>query len=524
MLTRLAWEIGGARRVRLSGRRAVRAVPALRRARADAGAARRLRAAQPGRRDAAVRAAAGGDGGGHGDPERRRPSGRRAQGGDSGRRAAGSRRLLRRHRHVAAARTRCCRSAGGGWAVVARIAVIRLGVAAGLRVVRHRSARPARYAVDRPDFAGRHHARPRGGARDGVSRPGASVCRRCWWRSSPSTNWSGRRCSASAWRAPARSTRSARRPLIVVSNREPYLHNYDDARRASRSHPATGGVAVALDALMRERGGIWIAHGDGTADRAVVDAGDKRARAARCAVVRAAPSVARAGAVAGLLRRVRQRRAVAALPSGRRAAAVPQRGLDGVSGGQRRSSRPPSTRSCRRDRHAGVHPGLPPRAGRAATARAAAAGAHRAVLAHPVAVSGSAAHLPVAPRDSRRDCWPTTCWRSSSSAIAAISCSRSRRSSTPTIEADGETVRCDGRVTTVDRGADRRRLRSHSGEWRAIRRSIGEQAAAAPSSSICEPSMIGLGVDRLDYTKGIPERLEALEPRLHAPARSCAAG
>ena len=26
---------------------------------------------------------------------------------------------------------------------------------------------------------------------------------------------------------------------------------------------------------MRERGGVWIAHGDGTADRAVVDAGDK---------------------------------------------------------------------------------------------------------------------------------------------------------------------------------------------------------------------------------------------------------
>ena len=31
---------------------------------------------------------------------------------------------------------------------------------------------------------------------------------------------------------------------------------------------ATGGVAVALDALMRERGGVWIAHGAGAADRA----------------------------------------------------------------------------------------------------------------------------------------------------------------------------------------------------------------------------------------------------------------
>src|SRR6185369_12932784 len=35
------------------------------------------------------------------------------------------------------------------------------------------------------------------------------------------------------------------------------------------------GVAVALDALMRERGGTWIAHGAGSADRLVVDDADK---------------------------------------------------------------------------------------------------------------------------------------------------------------------------------------------------------------------------------------------------------
>jgi alpha,alpha-trehalose-phosphate synthase [UDP-forming] len=63
---------------------------------------------------------------------------------------------------------------------------------------------------------------------------------------------------------------SQTRPLIVVSNREPYLHNYDDRGHITWA-PATGGVAVALDALMRERDGVWIAHGDGTADRAVVD-------------------------------------------------------------------------------------------------------------------------------------------------------------------------------------------------------------------------------------------------------------
>jgi trehalose-6-phosphate synthase len=35
--------------------------------------------------------------------------------------------------------------------------------------------------------------------------------------------------------------------------------------------PTTGGVSVALDALMRERGGTWIAHGAGDADRQVCD-------------------------------------------------------------------------------------------------------------------------------------------------------------------------------------------------------------------------------------------------------------
>ena len=61
---------------------------------------------------------------------------------------------------------------------------------------------------------------------------------------------------------------------MVVSNREPYLHR----RRPDGSIaavPTTGGVAVALGALMRDRGGTWIAHGAGDADRDVVDANDR---------------------------------------------------------------------------------------------------------------------------------------------------------------------------------------------------------------------------------------------------------
>ena len=62
--------------------------------------------------------------------------------------------------------------------------------------------------------------------------------------------------------------------LIVVSNREPYLHQTAEDGSIN-AISTTGGVAVALDALMRERGGTWIAHGAGTADRQVCDPNDR---------------------------------------------------------------------------------------------------------------------------------------------------------------------------------------------------------------------------------------------------------
>ena len=61
--------------------------------------------------------------------------------------------------------------------------------------------------------------------------------------------------------------------LIVVSNREPYLHQKSKEGEITCA-PTTGGVGVVLDALMREHGGTWIAHGAGDADRDVVDATD----------------------------------------------------------------------------------------------------------------------------------------------------------------------------------------------------------------------------------------------------------
>jgi trehalose-6-phosphate synthase len=63
------------------------------------------------------------------------------------------------------------------------------------------------------------------------------------------------------------------RKLIVVANREPYIHRYkDDEIECLR--PASG-VASALHPILTATEGTWIAHGSGDADNVVVDAFDR---------------------------------------------------------------------------------------------------------------------------------------------------------------------------------------------------------------------------------------------------------
>ncbi len=60
--------------------------------------------------------------------------------------------------------------------------------------------------------------------------------------------------------------------ILIVSNREPYIH----VRRNDRievQRPASG-VVTALEPVMRACSGTWIAHGAGSADREVVDGRD----------------------------------------------------------------------------------------------------------------------------------------------------------------------------------------------------------------------------------------------------------
>ncbi len=191
-----------------------------------------------------------------------------------------------------------------------------------------------------------------------------------------------------------------RRPLVVVSNREPYLHRQDDRGRIVAT-AATGGVAVALDALMRERNGVWVAHGAGPADRQVVDKMD------RVLVPPESPSYE--------LRRLwLEEPTFSAYYNGFANEGLwplchlvdvrPQFRTEDWAAYRDINARFAAAVSeeVRILQHPRLHPGLPPGTGGARAARAVATGAHRAVLAYSVAVSGSVSDLPVGARAPHR--------------------------------------------------------------------------------------------------------------------------
>ncbi|HEX2079314.1 MAG TPA: trehalose-6-phosphate synthase [Longimicrobium sp.] len=69
----------------------------------------------------------------------------------------------------------------------------------------------------------------------------------------------------------------ADRRFVVVSNREPYEHRWSqDVGEMEVRRPA-GGLTSALDPLLQALGGMWVAWGSGDADNAAVD-GENRVR------------------------------------------------------------------------------------------------------------------------------------------------------------------------------------------------------------------------------------------------------
>lgn len=63
--------------------------------------------------------------------------------------------------------------------------------------------------------------------------------------------------------------------LFVVSNREPYLHIMNEITLAAECVRPASGVVTALDPIMRACGGTWIAHGSANADKKFVNSKSK---------------------------------------------------------------------------------------------------------------------------------------------------------------------------------------------------------------------------------------------------------
>jgi trehalose 6-phosphate synthase len=58
--------------------------------------------------------------------------------------------------------------------------------------------------------------------------------------------------------------------VVIVANREPYIHEHKDHGKIEVRHPASG-LVTALEPVMHACSGVWVAHGSGSADRDVVD-------------------------------------------------------------------------------------------------------------------------------------------------------------------------------------------------------------------------------------------------------------
>ena len=62
--------------------------------------------------------------------------------------------------------------------------------------------------------------------------------------------------------------------VVVVANREPYIHERAPDHSIRVAYPASG-LVTAMEPVMRACSGTWIAHGSGSADRDTVDAHDR---------------------------------------------------------------------------------------------------------------------------------------------------------------------------------------------------------------------------------------------------------
>jgi len=85
--------------------------------------------------------------------------------------------------------------------------------------------------------------------------------------------------SASLWTAErlrvSLRDKLAEKPLYVVSNREPYMHVFGEKDKSIQVIVPASGVVTALEPVLLACDGTWIANGSGNADREVVEGNDR---------------------------------------------------------------------------------------------------------------------------------------------------------------------------------------------------------------------------------------------------------
>jgi trehalose 6-phosphate synthase len=69
--------------------------------------------------------------------------------------------------------------------------------------------------------------------------------------------------------SPSLTQTISQKTLVVISNREPYIHQ-KKGDQIEIVRPASG-LVTALEPVLRQFGGLWIAHGSGSADMEVVN-------------------------------------------------------------------------------------------------------------------------------------------------------------------------------------------------------------------------------------------------------------
>jgi trehalose 6-phosphate synthase len=293
--------------------------------------------------------------------------------------------------------------------------------------------------------------------------------------------------------------------VIMLANREPYVHNRTADGAISVLHPASG-LVTALEPVMRACSGVWVAHGSGSADRETVDAhdrvrvppGEESYEIAACG----SPRRTRPGYYYGF-----SNEGLWPLCHVAHARPTFRRRIGSGTEGQPEVRRRRLRRGRRRRRPHRLRAGLSLRARAAHDPRAPAAGDDHHVLAHPLAERRALRHLPVARRAPRRP-------------------ARLEHRRVP------HAAHCNNFLDAVDRylesRVDREHRRRGAARARGARASVshldrmaeplaGALPAAAECRARCSTSsarpdaLLGVGVDRIDYTKGIEERLLAVE-------------